>query len=51
MARLQSAAFSPFLDDRLKFGFNSGYAAMFFYVISGFLITFALTSLVKSESK
>ena len=32
----------PF-DDRVKFGFNAGYAVMFFYVISGFLITYALS--------
>jgi peptidoglycan/LPS O-acetylase OafA/YrhL len=34
---------SIFLDDVVKFGFNAGYAVMFFYVISGFLITFTLT--------
>jgi peptidoglycan/LPS O-acetylase OafA/YrhL len=37
------APVSPFMDDRLKLGFNAGYAVMFFYVISGFLITFTLT--------
>ena len=31
------------LDDVVKFGFNAGYAVMFFYVISGFLITYTLT--------
>ena len=30
------------LDDVVKFGFNAGYAVMFFYVISGFLITYTL---------
>jgi peptidoglycan/LPS O-acetylase OafA/YrhL len=30
-------------DDKVKFGFNAGYAVMLFYVISGFLITFTLT--------
>jgi peptidoglycan/LPS O-acetylase OafA/YrhL len=34
---------SVFIDDVYKFGFNSGYAVMFFYVISGFLITYTLT--------
>lgn len=29
-------------DDAYKAGFNAGYAVMFFYVISGFLITFTL---------
>jgi peptidoglycan/LPS O-acetylase OafA/YrhL len=29
--------------DRLLFGFNAGYAVMFFYVISGFLITYTLS--------
>ena len=29
-------------DDAYKFGFNAGYAVMFFYVISGFLITYTL---------
>jgi peptidoglycan/LPS O-acetylase OafA/YrhL len=28
--------------DAYKFGFNAGYAVMFFYVISGFLITYTL---------
>jgi peptidoglycan/LPS O-acetylase OafA/YrhL len=32
----------PFLD-YYALGFNAGYAVMFFYVISGFLITFTLT--------
>jgi peptidoglycan/LPS O-acetylase OafA/YrhL len=30
------------MEDGWKLGFNSGYAVMFFYVISGFLITYAL---------
>jgi peptidoglycan/LPS O-acetylase OafA/YrhL len=34
---------SIFLDDYYKFGFNSGYAVMFFYVVSRFLITSTLT--------
>ena len=34
---------SVFLDDNYKFGFNSGYAVMFFYIVSGFLITYTLT--------
>lgn len=34
----------PFIDDdSFKFGFNSGYAVLFFYVISGFLITYTLS--------
>jgi peptidoglycan/LPS O-acetylase OafA/YrhL len=40
---IQLPQVSPFMDDRLKFGFNAGYAVMFFYVISGFLITFTLS--------
>lgn len=31
------------IDDGFKLGFNAGYAVMFFYVISGFLITYTLT--------
>jgi peptidoglycan/LPS O-acetylase OafA/YrhL len=31
------------VEDEYKLGFNSGYAVMFFYVISGFLITYTLT--------
>ena len=34
---------SPHMDDRLKLGFNSGHAVLFFYVISGFLITYTLS--------
>jgi peptidoglycan/LPS O-acetylase OafA/YrhL len=34
---------SSLMDDRLKLGFNAGYAVMFFYVVSGFLITYTLT--------
>jgi peptidoglycan/LPS O-acetylase OafA/YrhL len=30
------------LDDKWIFGFNAGYAVMFFYMISGFLITYTL---------
>jgi peptidoglycan/LPS O-acetylase OafA/YrhL len=31
------------LTDMVKFGFNAGYAVLFFYVISGFLITYTLS--------
>src|SRR5471032_1318213 len=31
------------MDDHFKLGLNSGYAVMFFYVVSGFLITYTLT--------
>jgi peptidoglycan/LPS O-acetylase OafA/YrhL len=31
------------VHDQYRLGFNSGYAVMFFYVISGFLITYTLT--------
>jgi peptidoglycan/LPS O-acetylase OafA/YrhL len=31
------------VTQRLQLGFNAGYAVMFFYVISGFLITYTLT--------
>jgi peptidoglycan/LPS O-acetylase OafA/YrhL len=34
---------SVFFDDVYKLGFNSGYAVMFFYVVSGFLITYTLS--------
>ena len=34
---------STFLDDIFKLGFNAGYAVMFFYVVSGSLITCTLT--------
>ena len=34
---------SIFIYDDYKFGFNSGYAVMFFYMVSGFLITYTLT--------
>ena len=37
------------LDDVVKFGFNAGYAVMFFYVISGFLITYTLTRNYKRD--
>lgn len=37
------------LDDVFKFGFNAGYAVMFFYVISGFLITYTLTRNYKTD--
>lgn len=40
---------SIFLDDVVKFGFNAGYAVMFFYVISGFLITYTLTRNYKRD--
>jgi peptidoglycan/LPS O-acetylase OafA/YrhL len=42
----RKAALEPhslYLTDYFKLGFNSGYAVMFFYVISGFLITYALS--------
>jgi peptidoglycan/LPS O-acetylase OafA/YrhL len=41
-----NAALRPFstpLRDNFKFGFNAGYAVFFFYVISGFLITYTLS--------
>jgi peptidoglycan/LPS O-acetylase OafA/YrhL len=31
------------IDGQFQLGFNAGYAVMFFYVISGFLITYTLT--------
>jgi len=31
------------IEDTVLFGFNAGYAVMFFYVISGFLITYTLS--------
>ena len=31
------------IEDHYKLGFNAGYAVMFFYVISGFLITYTLS--------
>ncbi len=34
---------SILFDDAYKLGFNAGYAVMFFYMVSGFLITFTLT--------
>jgi peptidoglycan/LPS O-acetylase OafA/YrhL len=34
---------SSAIDDHYKLGFNAGYAVFFFYVISGFLITYTLT--------
>jgi peptidoglycan/LPS O-acetylase OafA/YrhL len=34
---------SIFFEDQYKLGFNSGYAVMFFYMVSGFLITYTLT--------
>ena len=40
-----SGALAPLsvpIRDNFKFGFNAGYAVLFFYVISGFLITYAL---------
>src|SRR5829696_5079015 len=40
---------SIFLDDVVKLGFNAGYAVMFFYVISGFLITYTLTRNYKRD--
>jgi peptidoglycan/LPS O-acetylase OafA/YrhL len=40
---LTLAPWSIEIDDHYKLGFNAGYAVMFFYVISGFLITYTLT--------
>jgi peptidoglycan/LPS O-acetylase OafA/YrhL len=40
---IQLAPLGITFEDFYKLGFNSGYAVMFFYVISGFLITFTLT--------
>ena len=37
------------LEDNWKAGFNAGYAVMFFYVISGFLITYTLQRNYKIE--
>jgi peptidoglycan/LPS O-acetylase OafA/YrhL len=40
-----SGALAPLsvpIRDNFKFGFNAGYAVLFFYMISGFLITYAL---------
>jgi len=34
---------SILFDDGYKLGFNAGYAVMFFYMVSGFLITYTLT--------
>jgi peptidoglycan/LPS O-acetylase OafA/YrhL len=31
------------IPDYFEFGFNSGYAVMFFYIVSGFLITYTLS--------
>jgi peptidoglycan/LPS O-acetylase OafA/YrhL len=38
------------LHDDFKLGFNSGYAVMFFYVISGFLITYTLSRNYKADA-
>lgn len=40
---------SLYTDDIIKFGFNGGYAVMFFYVISGFLITYTLSKNYKRD--
>src|SRR5262245_4948812 len=40
---LKLSAFSLSFEDYYKLGFNSGYAVMFFYMISGFLITYTLS--------
>jgi peptidoglycan/LPS O-acetylase OafA/YrhL len=40
---IQLAPLGIEFEDYYKLGFNAGYAVMFFYVISGFLITFTLT--------
>ena len=40
---IELPSLSPHMDDHLKLGFNSGYAVLFFYVISGFLITYTLS--------
>lgn len=39
------------VHDQYKLGFNAGYAVMFFYVISGFLITYTLTRNYKPEPR
>lgn len=39
---IQLAPLGITFEDYYKLGFNAGYAVMFFYVISGFLITFTL---------
>lgn len=33
---------APYMAEQAKLGFNAGYAVMFFFVISGFLITYTL---------
>ena len=40
---LAPVGLSTEMSDNYKLGFNAGYAVLFFYVISGFLITFTLT--------
>jgi peptidoglycan/LPS O-acetylase OafA/YrhL len=40
---IKLASFAIPFEDSYKFGFNAGYAVMFFYVISGFLITYTLS--------
>jgi peptidoglycan/LPS O-acetylase OafA/YrhL len=40
---IKLAPLSIQLEDQIKLGFNAGYAVMFFYVVSGFLITYTLT--------
>ncbi len=37
-------------DDTYKLGFNAGYAVMFFYVISGFLITYTLSRNYRADT-
>jgi peptidoglycan/LPS O-acetylase OafA/YrhL len=40
---LKLTPFNLILEDYYKLGFNSGYAVMFFYTVSGFLITYTLS--------
>ena len=40
---LKLSNLSASFEDSYKLGFNSGYAVMFFYAISGFLITYTLS--------
>src|SRR5215475_9012219 len=40
---LKLSTLSASFEDSYKLGFNSGYAVMFFYAVSGFLITYTLS--------
>jgi peptidoglycan/LPS O-acetylase OafA/YrhL len=42
---------SIFLDSNLTFGFNAGFAVIYFYVVSGFLITYGLRHKYESDTK